>query len=185
MEGKKNLYKRFCKECNKEFVGGPRAWYCPECREKRKKVAKKEYEERKRKGQSREIGSIYKCEICEKPYILMGSLQRYCPDCAPDAIKEIDKKQGLEYYNKNKQKINPSRNQKRRKDIYCKVCGEKILGSNTQTLCALHQKEKYKDVYIDKNIIKRNNSYIVKVNGKYIKSTTDLQEAIKIRDLVK
>lgn len=25
---------RTCRECGSQFYGGPRAWYCPECREK-------------------------------------------------------------------------------------------------------------------------------------------------------
>lgn len=180
----KNMYKRICKQCKCEFIGGPRAWYCPKCRIERKKNSKKEYEERKKRGQAREIGGTYVCEICGKPYILTGGLQKYCNECAVNAVKEVDRKQGLEYYNSNKQKINPKRNQKRRKKIYCKICGKKIVGSNNQEFCKDH-KQKYKDVRVDTNIIKRNNSYIVKIKGKYIKSTKDLQEAIKIRDLIK
>lgn len=25
---------RTCRECGSQFYGGPRAWYCPECRER-------------------------------------------------------------------------------------------------------------------------------------------------------
>ena len=57
---------------------------------------------------------------------IAGSLQKYCPDCSPCALLEIDAVQGIEYYKHNKEKLNPKRNEKRRvlckKQVPCEVC---------------------------------------------------------------
>lgn len=56
------ILPRICKECGKSFPGGPRAWYCPDCRRERKKHDK-EFKERKRSGKVIPNGSVIKCEI--------------------------------------------------------------------------------------------------------------------------
>lgn len=81
---------RICRECGRVFPGGPRAWYCPECRIERKRAADRKA---KRNGASRKIGSIDLCEICGKEYTVNSGGQRYCPDCAPVHLKEIDRAQ--------------------------------------------------------------------------------------------
>ena len=109
------LLNKKCRECGKEFEGGPRAWYCPRCREKRYKAQKRAYERRKQKGVSVVVGiTARKCEICGKEYVIASARQKYCPDCAKDAVKAVDRQQGLEYYHINKKRINPVRNERRR-----------------------------------------------------------------------
>lgn len=45
----------------------------------------------------------------------MSGKQKYCPTCAPEAVAEIDRTQGLDYYTANADTINPARNEKRRR----------------------------------------------------------------------
>ena len=104
-----NIKERVCRECGKTFEGGPRAFYCPECRKERQKKTKKEYLERKRAGQTLKIGGKMTCEMCGKETIRNSARQRFCEECAKINIKEVDRKQSLEYYNKNKDKINENR----------------------------------------------------------------------------
>lgn len=93
-EAKSNtLRDRSCLACGKSFLGGPRAWYCPECRTERKKLQSRQFKARKRAGAVRVLGSTDICSICGKPYIVTGGLQRYCPSCAPDAVRTIDREQ--------------------------------------------------------------------------------------------
>lgn len=128
-----------CRECGKKFEGGPRAWYCPECREKRHKIAKKEYENRKRLGKSDVIGTTKrKCEVCGKEYIIDSARQKYCPDCAKEAVKAVDRQQGLEYYYDNKEQINPARYERRRKKTaVCTVCGQEFDPEGTaRSICS-------------------------------------------------
>ena len=84
---------RVCRACGATFPGGPRAWYCPECRRERKAQQSRECRERQRNGTAREIGSVDICRICGQEYTVTGGLQRYCPNCAPDAVRAVDREQ--------------------------------------------------------------------------------------------
>ena len=75
------LLDRTCIRCDINFKGGPRASYCPECRIIRRKETDSKYRARKRKGLSRKIGDIDKCERCGNDYEIEQSLQRFCSDC--------------------------------------------------------------------------------------------------------
>ncbi len=120
-----NIRPRTCRECGKVFPGGPRAWYCPDCRADRAKESCKRSKARAKKGLTRALGSTDFCVICNKPYIVFGANQKYCKECAPEAITEVDKKQSLEYYLKNKDTYNPKRNEARRiKEKECAICGK-------------------------------------------------------------
>lgn len=79
---------RTCRTCGAVFPGGPRAWYCPACRAERRRQHDREHKQRQRAGMVRRIGDTAYCERCGQPYTVTGSLQRYCPDCAPEAIRE-------------------------------------------------------------------------------------------------
>lgn len=129
------LIKRVCISCGASFEGGPRAWYCLNCRKEREKEAKAKYKERKKAGKARELGSEDLCEICGKPYTVESGQQRYCKDCAPEQYKIIDSKQSLELYQKKKDTINPIRNQKRRiAPKTCLICG-KNFETHTRAAC--------------------------------------------------
>lgn len=186
----KNIYPRTCVECGRSFMGGPRAWYCPDCRAIRGKKTNAAYRARKREGKAREIGSADICKNCGKKYIVVGSLQKYCPECAPEMIKALDRVQGLEYYKKNKGTINPTRKIVRRKPNFCEKCGKPIPAAGGQRFCdeckPAAEKEIYADLLVDRNIKKRGNSYLAYVGYKgksiFLKSTTDRDLAINIRD---
>ena len=117
-----NMRKRICRNCGTEFIGGPRAWYCPECRSKRKKEQVKHY---RKHGFNRHLGDVDICQKCGKEYIITGGLQKYCPDCKDAAIAEIDSQQGSAYYSAHKDSINPIRYESRKvKTKICYVCGK-------------------------------------------------------------
>jgi len=92
------LRPRKCKECSAVFLGGPRAWYCPTCREIRTKDANRRY---KRKGARRKLGSTDYCIVCGNPYTVKSGRQKYCPECAPEAVRKIDNAQSREWNAKN------------------------------------------------------------------------------------
>lgn len=98
-----------CKQCGKKFKGGPRAYYCPNCRAERKKEAKRAYNERKKEGKIRPLGSSDACERCGEKYIVVAGLQRVCEKCKSEHYLEQDRKTGLKYYYENKEDINPIR----------------------------------------------------------------------------
>lgn len=92
-KGTSTLRMRVCRQCGIEFMGGPRAWYCPTCRIERQREQGRTCKQRQRKGQTRWLGSIDKCEVCGKDYIVNSARQRYCPDCAPERYREVDREQ--------------------------------------------------------------------------------------------
>lgn len=134
--GKHVLSRRTCRKCAKIFNGGPRAWYCPDCRAERKKEACRLYRDRQGKGRVRKLGSNDQCIICGRDYTVTAGLQHYCMECAPCAVKEIDAAQGLAYYRANAGKINPRRNKSRRKGPRpCAICGELFDASTPRKTC--------------------------------------------------
>ena len=134
------MCERICRRCGKKFMGGPRAWYCLECKSGRCKEQKLRYTQNKRAGKSIVIGkTIRKCERCGAEFIMMAARQRYCSKCRDEAVKSSDRQQGLEYYKQNRDLINLKRNKtrkmQRKKDVFCIVCGklltDRIGGRNT------------------------------------------------------
>ena len=81
---------RICRECGTEFNGGPRAWYCPECRKIRIASQHKEFKARKKSGKVQPLGTLIKCVDCGKEFIKNGGLHQRCPDCAAIHLHEVD-----------------------------------------------------------------------------------------------
>lgn len=132
-----SLRQRVCRACGRSFLGGPRAWYCPQCRLERRKKQTAAYKARKRAGDVRELGSTDSCAICGAPYTVTGPNQRYCPACAPDAVKAVDSAQGMAYYVEHKDAINPLRNAKRRKgERICPICGAEYQAYGKNSYCS-------------------------------------------------
>lgn len=127
---------RVCKQCGRTFSGGPRAWFCPDCRYERNKEKNRIHHQN---GPMRKIGSIDYCVNCGKTYTVTSGLQKYCTNCAPLCVAEVDRRQGLDYYYQNKGDINPKRCIKRRKsknEIKCKICGKVFVGYKHQKFCS-------------------------------------------------
>lgn len=119
-----NMRTRICCDCGNAFVGGPRAWYCPECRSERERERKKRYNTY---GYARKLGSTDTCQRCGKEYIVRGGKQKYCVECSKIAIMEIDRKQGLEWYKKNADTYNPIRYERRKiGNRKCAICGREF-----------------------------------------------------------
>ncbi|WPB41307.1 hypothetical protein DEGADCKI_02646 [[Clostridium] scindens] len=87
-----NMRTRICRECGKAFSGGPRAWYCPECRSIRERERRRKYNTC---GYVRKLGGTDICKRCGKEYIVRSGTQRYCEECSKIAIMEIDRNRGL------------------------------------------------------------------------------------------
>lgn len=102
---KNRLLARICRECGIEFLGGPRAWYCPKCRLIRKKEADKRMKQKRKTLDYIPLGSVIHCKMCGKETIKNSGQQLYCPECAPVHLKEIDNAQSLEWKRKHPDKI--------------------------------------------------------------------------------
>lgn len=89
------IYDRICRTCGVSFPGGPRAWYCPDCRLERRRISDRK---RKKEGTIRPLGSKDICQNCGAEYTVESGLQKYCPTCQPIMHRKIDNEQGLNYY---------------------------------------------------------------------------------------
>jgi hypothetical protein len=126
------LRPRTCRTCGAIFSGGPRAWYCPTCRKEREKSRNRKY---RASGFSRHLGDIDICVICGKEYVVCSGLQKYCPDCAPEAVREIDREQSIRWNRENdyyaKRKEIPRSGVK-----VCVVCGREMSPSTNTVTCS-------------------------------------------------
>lgn len=128
------IYARLCRECGKSFQGGPRAWYCPDCRKTREKERAARY---RKDGYQRPLGSTDYCRHCGKQYIVQSGLQRYCKECGEENRKLVDRRQSLNYYRQHKDAINPRRNERRRvPERMCVICGKLFRSHGRQIVCS-------------------------------------------------
>lgn len=131
---------RICRTCGCSISGGPRAWYCPSCRQERQRASDAEYKRRVAAGTTRKLGNYDKCVVCGKEYIINGGNQKYCRDCAPPAYAETDRVLSLDYYHNNSEDINASRNPRRRvppegNPRECTICGATFTTRSRATIC--------------------------------------------------
>lgn len=125
--------KRTCQTCGVIFQGGPSACYCPSCRLERQREQDRTFKRLKRKGQYRPIGCTDHCEKCGDEYRVTGGKQRFCPKCAQEHRIEYDRETSITFYNSHKERINPSRNERRRIGlITCKWCGTEFDAKKTR-----------------------------------------------------
>lgn len=130
-EGKSTTMRpRACRECGVTFDGGPRAWYCPSCRAIRSKDAHKRFHA---SGPARPLGSIDYCTVCGKEYIVNGARQRYCPDCAPEAVRAVDREASKRW---NKENLDANRATKRGGEKVCVICGKPVPFRTARITCS-------------------------------------------------
>lgn len=116
-----NLRVRVCKQCGQKFDGGPRAWYCPECRYYRREEQSKRYKQNKRLGKSAVIGKTVRiCTVCGNKFVIASANQKYCKGCAPEAIKQKDAEQGAAYYHRMASSEYRAKRSKLRREHYAK-----------------------------------------------------------------
>lgn len=133
LKSKSTLAERTCRECGKTFIGGPRAWYCPECRAERQIEQSRKC---KKNGAVRKLGSIDHCEICGKEYVVESGRQRYCKDCAAEAVKKVDRAQSIEWNQKNRERLAEQKKEKKENRKVCRVCGKVFYSGDPSVTCS-------------------------------------------------
>ena len=122
------LRERTCFRCGTKFVGGPRAWYCPECRAQRAKERAAKY---RANGSFRHLGDVDHCENCGKEYVIEAGTQRYCKECAKTVAAAKDAEAARAYYAVNQKQMKEMRKPLRR----CIICGMEITEPHQKKLC--------------------------------------------------
>jgi len=129
---------RTCVDCGAYFIGWSNASRCPEYKYQRTLKINKDHRERKRLGLSRIMGSMGTCEMCGRRYVVNSGVQRVCPECQPAFLLLVDRKSGLDYYQRKRPELNPVRNEKRRRKTpkLCKWCKRKIPIKGRKSYCS-------------------------------------------------
>ena len=84
-----STYKeRICVDCGRSFMGYPKSKRCPDCQHRRTLEANRR---RNKTGTKRPLGSIDKCAVCGKEYVVNSGGQKYCPACAETGLKMWEK----------------------------------------------------------------------------------------------
>ena len=124
------LKEHICKSCGSTFIGGTRAYYCPDCRLEIKRARGREY---KRNGTSRPLGSTDICELCGKEYTVTSGIQRFCKACGEEKTKQQNREGAKKRMNKIIQSGNrPSRSVQR----VCVVCGAAFTSNDSALTCS-------------------------------------------------
>lgn len=133
---KTTVADHICRTCGITFKGGPASLYCSSCAAERRKKQASEYRARKRAGNVREIGSTDICVICGREYTVDGGKQRYCKDCAAEAIRLKDIEASKKW---NALHTTPEERKKVRKaavlPIQCVICGQSFIPSDSSITC--------------------------------------------------
>ena len=136
LKASSTLRQRTCRACGTVFLGGPRAWYCPQCRAERAKSATREHKARARAGAVRKIGSTDLCQICGSEYTVKGANQRYCPECAADAIRQIDRAQGRAWMANHRKTAKERKKELAQNRKICAVCGNSFYNAKPSVTCS-------------------------------------------------
>lgn len=129
------LKPRVCRQCGATFLGGPRAWYCPDCRAERRAEADRRA---KANGPQRPIGSIDKCEACGGEYIVTSGNQKYCPSCKEAATAENIRRRAREYGEEHRDRLRQQTKERRASSRakVCIICGKKFECSTPRVTCS-------------------------------------------------
>lgn len=124
---------RVCQDCGVEFYGGPRARRCPDCAYKAQRETTRQY---KKSGAKRPLGSIDKCAVCGKEYIVVSGRQKYCsPACQRVGVLEWQREHKKGYNKASGQDI---KKQERRdaQEKVCVYCLRKFKTDRPTNLCS-------------------------------------------------
>lgn len=154
------LADRICKNCGVTFAGGPRAWYCPTCRNERAKESNREHKRRKRLGKSRKVGDSQICVDCGCKYAYYIGASERCPKCAEMHGKTADRQKSKEWNKANRDKYLEAKREHE--------------GRKRASAGSVKTGEKY--IYFDRG------KYRVIVKGAHIGYFADLESAVIARD---
>lgn len=111
---------RQCRQCGAVFPGGPRAWYCPNCRKDRQREQQRKHD---RNGSARLLGSTDLCIRCGSAYTVASGRQKYCPACAAVAVSETVRAHKRQYAAERSAQIAEYKAEMSSNRHVCIVCG--------------------------------------------------------------
>ena len=128
------IAQRVCRSCGVTFDGGPRAWYCPDCREVRKKNQAKEAKERAKIGKTRKINSIDICKRCGCEYYVKSGMQIYCESCGELVVREKDAAAAKKHWKNHRNEMEALKKDYADNRKVCVVCGNPLIAVRSNTV---------------------------------------------------
>lgn len=143
-----------CETCGVTYRGHIRSKRCPACQADKQRRDNAEYKRRAKAGKTRQIGSTDLCAQCGQPYIVSGSLQRYCPDCAAEAVLNNSRASrrawNKDYYADpaNRARKASARRIKDRLTYTCAICGKEFFAPSGTVTCSDECRAIYRSQYM-------------------------------------
>lgn len=124
---------RSCQDCGTEFYGGPRARRCPDCAYKAQQETSRRH---KKTGTARPLGSIDKCAVCGKEYIVKSGRQKYCSDiCMRQGVLAWQREHKRGYHKASGQNIKKQERRNQKKKV-CAYCLRTFTSNTSSGLCS-------------------------------------------------
>lgn len=162
------IRKRICADCGAEFMGGPRARRCPKC-------ANLAIRARERKETVRPLGSIDKCAVCGKEYVVNGGRQKYCSrECEKIGIAKWAKENRVGYHVKSGQNLKKMERRKKQTKI-CVYCLRKFHSSTATRYCSDYCRDENRKLLNCQCDIARGSNRNL---GKYIKKREEYRRTV-------
>lgn len=146
-----------CISCGITFAGHIKSNRCPACRREKKLLDGRLCKQRARVGKTRQLGSTDLCAACGQPYTVNSPLQRYCPACAPEAVRANIRKAARErtsaYYaiEEHRAAKNAARALPGPTPRICVVCGKQFAPGTRRLTCSpeclAKQRRSYMETY--------------------------------------
>ena len=140
---------RSCQDCGIEFFGGPRAKRCPDCAI----IAKREADRKnKKEGVKRPLGSVDRCTICWKEYVVASGRQKYCSaDCQRKGVLEWQRehKKGYASLPEQDEKKKERRSKQKKICIYCLRQFKSNIPTNTCSAFCKSEQKKFEQCVLD------------------------------------
>lgn len=124
---------RTCQDCGVEFYGGPRARRCPDCAYRARQETSRRH---KKTGTKRPLGSIDKCVICGKEYVVVSGRQKYCSDsCQRKGVLEWQREHKRGYQKASGQDIKKMERRRQAQKI-CVYCLRPFASDRSTNTCS-------------------------------------------------
>lgn len=125
--------EKTCIICGATFTGYIGSLYCENCRAK---VIEENNRAYKKMGPRRPLGSIDYCQKCGAEYVVNSGKQKYCPECAAEAVRENIRKHNREYNRKNKDHLKENKVKMKADGYVCVICGKPFDKKSTTVTCS-------------------------------------------------
>lgn len=176
IKAERTRQEKICADCGRTFLGGPKSFRCRDCQGK---INARKAQEMRYYGAERPLGSIDKCAVCGKKYIVEAGTQKYCSTrCKLIGLDRYNKRKTANVEQKKRQKAEMRANQLYVCQ-YCKRPFSPVILSNAERAshlyCSDHCRKEQKNMQLCVADIKRGKNRDLQ---KYIDARNQYREKV-------